>query len=491
MTIEFNGIPSNLRVPFVYVEFDNSRAVQGPSSQPFKNLIMGQRLTTGTVAALTPVLVTSVDQAKTFFGAGSMLHEMLGSLFKANQITETWAIALDDNASGVKSAGSISITGPATANGTLNLYIGGVLVPVGVSSGDAATAIATAVAAAIAANTSLPITAAVDGTNAFQVNITYRHKGIVGNFLDIRLNYQDGDVFPVGVAATVVPMSAGTLNPDISAALAVLGDAQYNCIATPYNDAANLTALETELDSRFGPLKQNDGHAFGASNVSYSSVATLGNGRNSPHLSILGVTGSPTPPWRWAAALCGIASYNLSIDPARPLQTLAVPGVLPPLPVDRKNLSERNIWLFDGISTFNVDSGGVCRLERIITTYKTNPAGGADISYLDVETMFTLSYLRYDWRNYVLSKYPRHKLADDGVRVAPGQAIVTPKLMKAEAIAKFVQWGELGLVEGVDQFKADLIVERNVSDPNRLDIMLPPNLVNQFRVMGAQIGFLL
>ena len=50
-------------------------------------------------------------------------------------------------------------------------------------------------------------------------------------------------------------MSGGTGNPDIATAIAVMGDDQYNVICNPYIDAANLVALEAELDSRFGPLK--------------------------------------------------------------------------------------------------------------------------------------------------------------------------------------------------------------------------------------------
>jgi hypothetical protein len=37
---------------------------------------------------------------------------------------------------------------------------------------------------------------------------------------------------------------------------------------------------------------------------------------------------------------------------------------------------------------------------------------------------------------------------------------------------------ELGLVENFDQFKTDLVVERNASDPNRLDFLLPPDIIN-------------
>ena len=59
MAISFNEIPTTIRVPFVYVEFDNSRAVQGPALMPYRNLVIGQRLATGTVPALTPTRVTN------------------------------------------------------------------------------------------------------------------------------------------------------------------------------------------------------------------------------------------------------------------------------------------------------------------------------------------------------------------------------------------------------------------------------------------------
>ncbi|WP_227718400.1 phage tail sheath C-terminal domain-containing protein [Pasteurella multocida] len=40
-----------------------------------------------------------------------------------------------------------------------------------------------------------------------------------------------------------------------------------------------------------------------------------------------------------------------------------------------------------------------------------------------METIATLSYIRYAIRTRITQKYPRHKLANDGTRVAPGQAM--------------------------------------------------------------------
>ncbi|MNL24957.1 Phage tail sheath protein [compost metagenome] len=67
--------------------------------------------------------------------------------------------------------------------------------------------------------------------------------------------------------------------------------------------------------------------------------------------------------------------------------------------------------------------------------------------------------------------------------------MVTPVVMKAEAIAKFREWEDLGLVENIDDFKANLIAERNASDPNRMDMLLPPDLVNQLRIVANKIQF--
>lgn len=234
-----------------------------------------------------------------------------------------------------------------------------------------------------------------------------------------------------------------------------------------------------------------EGMAFAASRENHSGLGTLGNSRNSPHVSIMGAYGIPNAPWEVAAAVAGTVAFYSNIDPARQFKTLPLTGILPPASGDRFTMQERNILLYDGISTFVVDAGGVVRLERIITTYKTNPAGADDPSYLDAMTPMLLCFLRWDFRNHILRKYPRHKLANDGTRYGVGQAIITPKIGKAEAVAKFRDWEDMGLVENGEQFKRDLICERNATDPNRLDWLLSPDIINNFMVGAAKIAFLL
>jgi phage tail sheath gpL-like len=488
MAISFTAVPSNIRIPFVAVEIDNTLANQGPALLPYRVLLIGQKTAAGTAAANSLTRVTSASQVLPLAGRGSMLHRMAMKYFANNAFTETWIGVLDDNGAGVAANGTITVTGPATAAGTINLYLGGNLVQVAVASGDSANSVATAINVAINANLDLPVTSTV--LNAV-VTVTFRHKGLVGNSFDMRANYQDGEKYPTGISLAFVALANGTTAPVLSTLIAAMGDTWFQVWGMPYSDATSLTAVEAELASRFGPMRMIDGVAITSAAGSNSALGTLGDTRNSPHLCITSQPGELplTPPMEFAAAVAGVVALNANTDPARPFQTLALTGVLQPAEADLFTNSERNLLLYDGISTAKAASGGVVQIERLVTTYQTNSAGAADTSYLDANTMLTLLYLRYSFRNRILQRYPRHKLASDGTRYGAGQAVITPLLGKAEAIAWFREMEELGLVENFDSFKTNLVVERNGSDVNRLDFLLPPDLINQFIVGAVKLQF--
>jgi phage tail sheath gpL-like len=493
MGIAFNTISLNLLTPGAYVEFDNSKASTGLAVQTSRTLLIAQRTAAGAVAACVPTKIYSGDQGAAAFGLSSQLARMIKTFVKGNPYNEVWAAALDDNGAGVQASGSITFAGSPTQAGTLNLYIDSDLVQVAISSAMTAAQVATATVAAIAALASLnglPVTAAVDGTIPAKVNLTAVHKGVHGNYIDLRFNYYQGDVTPAGLTYTVVPMAGGTANPTIASAFSAIGDSWYTSFVMPYIDTANLTAMDAELTRRWGGMTQIDGMCFVAASGTMSAIDTLASSLNSPFICMVGRQNSPSPALAISAA---VATQDAAEpDPARPRQTLPLIGVLPPLMPDRYLQTDRNVHLKDGAATFVVDAGGQPRIERLVTTYKTNAVGAPDASYRDVETMRTLSYLRFSVRVRFLLKYPRHKLAQDGTPIAAGQPILTPSAARMEMICLYQDWMQAGLVEGgaaFDQFKQDLIVQINGSDPNRLDIVLPPNLINQLRVVAAQIQF--
>jgi phage tail sheath gpL-like len=176
-------------------------------------------------------------------------------------------------------------------------------------------------------------------------------------------------------------------------------------------------------------------------------------------------------------------------DPARPLQTLPLNGITFAPAGKRFIVADRQALLYSGIATCSAYADGVARIERCITTYQKDGYGQADPSWLDVQTPATLQLIVRTLRNAILTKFPRCKLADNGTRFGPGQAIVTPNIIRAELVAQYAEMEYLGLVENTPAFAAALIVERNATDPNRVDVLFPPDLVNQLRVFAMLVQF--
>lgn len=488
--ISFNQIPVNLLTPGQYVEFDNSKAISGLINMPQRILLVAPMLASGTATANVPFQLDNLNNAIARLGRGSVGAAMAASLLSVTDTIETWVLPVADSGAGVQASGTVVVAGTPSEAGTINLYVSGTRVQVAVSTTDTATTIATALAAAINANGDLPVTAT---SSTGTVTITGRHKGTLGNDIDLRVNYWPmSEKTPAGITLTIAAtLSGGTGDPSIATGLAAVGATQYNTVIMAYNDDANLTLMETELDTRWGPLYQNDGHCHVGFRGTVGSINTKLSARNNPHITMWSAEtgGEPGPVWEKAALGGAISAYYLAIDPARPLQTLSMPGRLPASMEKRFTRAERNNILSYGAATTIVDAGGNVVVERAVTTYVHNSGGFVDPSYRDIETMYTLSLLRYQVRARISQKFPRYKLANDGTQFAPGQAVVTPNIIRAELIALFRDWEEIGLVEDIDQFKADLLVARNGTDVNRVDVLLPPNIVNQFRVFAAQIQF--
>lgn len=487
--VSFNYIPANVRVPLFYAEMDNSQA--GYFTQNKRSLLVGQKLATGTAVVNTPYLVSTTDQAKTLFGTGSMLARMHALYRLQDSFGEVWCIAVADAGAGVQATGTITVTGPATAAGAINLYIGGQKVSVAVGASDAANTIAASINAAINAATDLPVTSTV-ATNV--VTLTCRWKGATGNditILDSFRGFAGGETIPAGVSLAYTGsglLTGGATNPTLAGnVITAMGDDEYDYVIHPYTDSTSLDTFQTEYNDSVGRWawsRQVYGHVYTAMRGTLSALTTAGALRNDPHHTIAGIdVDCPSPCWEYAAAYGGANALGLNVDVARPTQTLPLTGILVPRAGKRFLLTERQSLLNYGIATSFV-SGGLLRVERAITTYQKNTWGQADPSYLDSETLHQLTEITRRLRNRITQKYPRHKLANDGTRFGAGQAIVTPSVIRGEIMAEYSDMEEVGLVENAKLFAKYLIVERDSTNPNRVNVLLPPDLVNQLRIFA-------
>ncbi|WP_446913561.1 phage tail sheath subtilisin-like domain-containing protein, partial [Escherichia coli] len=147
---------------------------------------------------------------------------------------------------------------------------------------------------------------------------------------------------------------------------------------------------------------------------------------NQQHITLAGYEKeTQTPADELAASRTARAAVFIRNDPARPTQTGELVGMLPAPKGKRFTMTEQQTLLSHGVATAYVESG-VLRIQRDVTTYRKNAYGVADNSYLDSETLHTSAYVLRKLKSVITSKYGRHKLASDGTRFGPGQAIVTP-----------------------------------------------------------------
>ena len=489
MSITFNSIPLTINTPGAFIEFDASRAVKGLQLSPHDVVILAQKAASGSATANVPVLVRNANHAITLAGRHSMAAECVRAYKEVDSLTPVWLVPVSDDAGGTQATGSFVWTGTATEAGELVLYIGGRRVPVAVAVGASAASLETLALAALALVEDLPVTCAADA--AAGVDVTAIHKGSCGNGIRLGVCLQAGETVPAGITVTVTQMSGGATDPSFTAAIAALGEDQYHTVIMGCNGSTGVAALVTELESRWGPMRAIEGQAFIAKAESQANLTTLGNSYNSWTLSLVGheLSALSRTPWEVAAQAAAISAAQTQVDPARETSGLPFVSMSAAHRGARFTRAERDTLLSDGVSTVKAASDGRMVVERLITTYQTNGNSIPDISLKDLYRVRTLAALRYTLRVRIGTKFARCKLTSDGEPIPAGQPMVSPSIIRSEILALFREWRELGWVENYAQFERELIVERDGSDPNRVNAIIPPDIINNFLVFAGQIAF--
>jgi phage tail sheath gpL-like len=481
----FNAIPGNVLVPFFYAEINSGGS---PYQGQARQLLIGQKLAGGTAPANVPVgPIGSEREAIALFGLGSMLVEQYKIARRGDPfgVAPIWALPLADPA-GVAASGTLTVDQAPGVAGVAVVSVYGVRLTVQVLASDTANTVAAAVAAAINAS-AVPVTAGAAGA---VVTVTSRHVGVVGNGIELRLRSDEPNVL-VG-KATIVAMAGGTGVPSLTTALANCGDDEFDWITGPYSDATSLNAIRDFLadtsTGRWSPTKMLYGHYISQVVGNLATCVTLGNGRNDRHVTILGTQAAPEPGYLWGASLNAIAASHLSDAPelSRPLQTLELPGIQPP--VDRStwwNQQDRQALYADGIAACKVTIDGRVVVDRAVTTEQLNAAGVPDATFRDIETIAQMMFVARYFRAGVSSRFARMALADENP--AGLDTIVTPLDIRNWLIHLYEELVALGVLEKANLFAQFLKVERDPNDATRVNAYLPVDVVNHLRVFAANI----
>lgn len=245
-------------------------------------------------------------------------------------------------------------------------------------------------------------------------------------------------------------------------------------------DKALIDKIKDFLAQRWGNEQQLDGILFAA-----GPKAKLDEDFNSPHICLIPLKHADDSEALWATAFA-VMNANYASEPARPYQNLKVPGITSKSEEGYK-LSERESLLGKGFCSWRKQGSDII-VDRLVTTYLKNTSNTDDSSYRDLNTLQTLSLLRYDFRSSVALRYPRHMLAKDGYQYKG--PVVTPKMLRSFCITKYRQWQENSLVQDEGgQFKKRLSVEVDTNTPGKVNIRLPIQVMGQWRITDTTISF--
>nr|DAS68706.1 MAG TPA: tail component [Caudoviricetes sp.] len=465
--IEFNQIPSSIRFPGVYTEYDNKEAVTALPVNPQEVLILAPQtmeLASGSYSA--PIKVYSDVEAANHFGAGSWAHLMVRQALKNNPNMNLTVVGLLDHSAGVAATGSATVTGTASVAGVLTLVIAGVKYPLAIAKGENDTAIATRLAALINAQADSPVTATV---NEKVLTLKAKSKGELGN--EITLSSTNT---ATGVSLNLSAMANGQQNPDITTAFASVAGTHYNVIVSPFTDTDNAAALKAHLEAVSAPTAKKPAIGVMAWRGTLATGTTFTSALNSERLTVAWYKGSVESNAMLAAGYAAVIASEE--DPARPLNTLPVRGLALVNDAQIPTWAEYNQALFNGLTPLNIVNHRV-QIMRAITTYTKSPTGVDDPSYLELGTIRSLDYGRKAIEQRLALRFGRSKLVKKK----------TPAKVRSEILDVMFKLEELEIWQNVAENKARLICVVNPQDDSRIDAEVPADVVKGLHVLATKV----
>lgn len=317
-------------------------------------------------------------------GYGTPAHLMADALFGPTGDgvgdVEVWLFPLPQPTSGDAAIGTVTPSGTPTHNQEYALKAGEVLSDrFTVVVGDTPTTIVAKMATAVASVVGMPIN--VTGTSVASAEVKW--EGTSGDNVHLEVvEYQDDSE----ISWAIVQPTGGTGVPDISAALAQIGEQWITHIINPleYTD-------DTELDEymvfgqgtngkggRRAPEVHKPLDVFtGTNEADLTTVTTVTEARATDLVnSIIPAPGSHNLPFVIAAEAVREIAVQDNADPAMAYNRLPLTGITPGTDAQQWDSSMRDAAIKAGCSTTKLRDG-VLTLEDVVTCYhptgETNP----------------------------------------------------------------------------------------------------------------------
>lgn len=484
-------------------------AFQPVQNQPQKILFVGQMLESGT--ATPGILVENINNSGawyTLFGHGSHIARMINAAKLLNPYTQMDAIGLSDGEDAVAASGTIAFTGPASAAGTLTIYIGSQLnntYTLNITDAQTATEIGALLVDAIDADPNAFVSAV---NTAGSVALTALNAGPIGNYIGLSVT---GAV--AGVGYTVTGMASGATNPDFTDIFDQLETIRYQTVIWP--EGYPVSEIQDFLDPRFNAVDQIlDGVAVITNTASYDTLVSTVSALNDQSLCII-----PNAPYNSqtyttegsiaeyddviSSIIGSIRALRLTdgapianyVNQPSPLDAIGGPAIaslpyfntpIPNLPLvpqgEGFTLSEIEGLFTAGVSVIgnNVALTSMI-MGEFVSTYKTNPIGNPDPTFQYLEYVDTESNIREYFYNNLKSNYAQCRLTTGGL--ISGHNMANADSIAAYCVSLYAILAGAGYVlcqageQALQFFKDNLVVTLNLSNGSASVSMVVPIVV--------------
>lgn len=466
--IDFDTIPGSIRVPGQYIEFNTRNAVQGLPQNPQKVLMVAPMLTAGIQPALEPVQLFSDAEAADLFGQGSLAHLMVRQAFANNPYLDLTVIGIADHSAGVQATATVTLSGTVTTPGVVEITIGGKQVSTAVNTGETAATVADRLKTAI---TAADVTVTASGSGA-AVTLTAKHKGEIGN--ESGLTVSTGNT---GLTYQANAFTGGAKNADIATALSKVAGKHYHIICSPFSDDANAKALSNHITNVSNAIEQRGCIGVLGMSAALSTATTATGEINDGRITCAWYKGAVEPNGIIAAGYAAVLAFEE--DPAKPLNTLEIKGLAVTPDAQWPLFAECNNALYNGLTPLTVVNNRV-QIMRAVSTYTKSANNTDDPALLDITTIRTLDYVRRSVKERIALRFPRDKLSDR----------LLPKV-KSEILDVLIKLDQAEIIENAEANKGKLVVARAQNDPNRVNAIIPADVVNGLHVFAGRIDLIL
>lgn len=281
MTVQFNQIPENIRVPFMYFEINPGQA---PYVSNARVLLMGQKLASGTATADEPIMVTGGEDG--LFGVNSQLAAMYKAARKVGPFQEIWAVPLADAGGAAKATGTINVNSAAPHNGTLVYYIGDNRIQVPVNTLMTVAEIVASLVQAVNTCTAIQVkatagSAGADSTGTITITGTATGAGVLGATIDgttVSASIASGDTPTVAAGKLVTAINANPILSNLLVASNALGVITLTSISTgTLLNGAALSGTSTAASMTVATSSTMSGGTATVVTLTANNAGTLGN----------------------------------------------------------------------------------------------------------------------------------------------------------------------------------------------------------------------